>query len=242
MRMVRESPGKAISLMADGPPANTVCVIVPDRNAGSMCPVSTCEAHAGRGCFGSSATALNVNMWALLGSAVGGAEREARSTASARGVAAPTAPASHRKLRRFSVVIGPQQWPSWNAAVGWSVVRRFLVAEVALDEMLSGAGQLLLVTGEPGIGKSALLTEVARRGAHRGSRVLRGACWRGDDAPPYWPWTQVSRGTELDNACYGEASRLLTGRRLEAWDRPPVCLVGRRGLKQLAPPRYQALA
>ena len=63
------------------------------------------------------------------------------------------------------------------------------VAEAALDEMLSGAGQLLLVTGEPGMGKSALLAEVARRGSHRGARVLRGVCWRGDRAPPYWPWT-----------------------------------------------------
>src|SRR6266516_3385775 len=56
------------------------------------------------------------------------------------------------------------------------------VAEAALDEMLSGAGQLLLVTGEPGMGKSAVLTEVARRGSHRGARVLRGVCWRGDGA------------------------------------------------------------
>jgi hypothetical protein len=85
------------------------------------------------------------------------------------------------------------------------------VAETALDEMLSGAGQLLLFTGEPGIGKSALLTEVARRGARRGSRVLRGVCWRGDGAPPYWPWTQVLRGMELDQAGYGEAGRLLAG-------------------------------
>ena len=85
------------------------------------------------------------------------------------------------------------------------------VAEAALDEMLSGAGQLLLVTGEPGIGKSAVLTEVARRGAHRGARVLRGVCWRGDGAPPYWPWTQVLRGMELDDAGYGEAGRLLAG-------------------------------
>ena len=85
------------------------------------------------------------------------------------------------------------------------------VAEAALDEMLSGAGQLLLVTGEPGIGKSAVLTEVARRGAHRGARVLRGVCWRGDGAPPYWPWTQVLRGMELDHAGYGEAGRLLAG-------------------------------
>ena len=96
--------------------------------------------------------------------------------------------------------------------MGSSVVRRFFgVAEAALDEMLSGAGQLLLVTGEPGIGKSAVLTEVARRGAHRGARVLRGVCWRGDGAPPYWPWTQVLRGMELDDAGYGEAGRLLAG-------------------------------
>ena len=85
------------------------------------------------------------------------------------------------------------------------------VAEAALDEMLSGAGQLLLVTGEPGMGKSALLAEVARRGSHRGARVLRGVCWRGDGAPPYWPWTQVLRGMELDDAGYGEAGRLIAG-------------------------------
>ena len=85
------------------------------------------------------------------------------------------------------------------------------VAEAALDEMLSGAGQLLLVTGEPGIGKSAVLAEVARRGSQRGARVLRGVCWRGAGAPPYWPWTQVLRGVELDDAGYGEAGRLLAG-------------------------------
>ncbi|MCA1646673.1 MAG: AAA family ATPase, partial [Chloroflexi bacterium] len=71
------------------------------------------------------------------------------------------------------------------------------------------AGQLLLVTGEPGIGKSAVLTEVARRGSHRGARVLRGVCWRGDGAPPYWPWTQVLRDIELDAVGFGEAGRLL---------------------------------
>ena len=50
------------------------------------------------------------------------------------------------------------------------------MAGAALDDALMGSGQLLLVTGEPGIGKSALLAEVARRAADRGARILRGQC------------------------------------------------------------------
>ena len=83
------------------------------------------------------------------------------------------------------------------------------VAGAALDDALAGVGQLLLVTGEPGIGKSALLTEVARRATTRGARVLRGICWDGAGAPPYWPWTQVLRGIDLEGAEQGEVDRLL---------------------------------
>ena len=52
---------------------------------------------------------------------------------------------------------------------------------------------LLLVAGEPGIGKTALLAEAARRAAAGGARVLRGQCWESDGAPAYWPWIQVVR-------------------------------------------------
>ncbi|MFD1235152.1 AAA family ATPase, partial [Pseudonocardia benzenivorans] len=57
---------------------------------------------------------------------------------------------------------------------------------------------LLLVAGEPGIGKSALLAEQARRAVTTGVRVLRGVGWEGAGAPPYWLWTQVLR--DLDPA------------------------------------------
>jgi tetratricopeptide (TPR) repeat protein len=83
-------------------------------------------------------------------------------------------------------------------------------AGAALDDALAGAGQLLLITGEPGIGKSALLTEVARRAARRGAHVLRGSCWDGAGAPPYWPWTQVLRGIDPGSVEFGEANRLLS--------------------------------
>ena len=52
---------------------------------------------------------------------------------------------------------------------------------------------LVLVCGEPGVGKTALLTEAGVRAARDGARVLWGQCWRSDGTPSYWPWTQVLR-------------------------------------------------
>ena len=64
----------------------------------------------------------------------------------------------------------------------------------ALDAAAAGRGALVLVAGEPGIGKTTLLSETARIAADRGARVLRGRCWDGDGSPPYWPWTHVLDG------------------------------------------------
>jgi hypothetical protein len=63
----------------------------------------------------------------------------------------------------------------------------------ALEEAASGRGSLVLVTGEPGIGKTRLTSELARVGSQRGVRVATGRCWEEGGAPPYWPWTQVIR-------------------------------------------------
>jgi predicted ATPase len=65
------------------------------------------------------------------------------------------------------------------------------VATGALDGALAGAGQLLLVSGDPGIGKTALVREVATIARGRGTRVLWTACPPGGGAPAYWPWSQV---------------------------------------------------
>jgi DNA-binding SARP family transcriptional activator len=63
----------------------------------------------------------------------------------------------------------------------------------ALDDALAGRGRLLLVAGEPGIGKSRLVDELADRAAGGGAEVLIGRCWEAGGAPPYWPWTQALR-------------------------------------------------
>ncbi|MET8230266.1 AAA family ATPase [Micromonospora sp. NPDC005298] len=63
-----------------------------------------------------------------------------------------------------------------------------------LDRAATSHGGLVLVTGEPGIGKTTLVTAVAREARQRGALVLGAACWDSDSAPGYWPWVQVLRG------------------------------------------------
>src|SRR5262245_5394358 len=66
----------------------------------------------------------------------------------------------------------------------------------ALDGALAGHGGLVLLVGEPGIGKSRLADETIRRARARGVQVLVGRCWEASGAPPFWPWVQSLRGYE----------------------------------------------
>jgi predicted ATPase len=54
----------------------------------------------------------------------------------------------------------------------------------------------VLLAGEPGIGKTRLIAELAREAARREVRVVSGRCWEEGGAPPYWPWTQVAPESE----------------------------------------------
>ena len=64
----------------------------------------------------------------------------------------------------------------------------------AIDAIGPGAGAIVVVYGEPGIGKTRLAREAAARAAARGCTVLWSRCEEGDGAPPFWPWIQVVRG------------------------------------------------
>jgi DNA-binding SARP family transcriptional activator len=62
-----------------------------------------------------------------------------------------------------------------------------------LDDVFGGSGRLLLLAGEPGIGKSRLAEELVRDATRRGAGVLVGRCWEAGGAPAYWPWVQALR-------------------------------------------------
>ncbi len=63
----------------------------------------------------------------------------------------------------------------------------------ALQDAIEGRGGVCVITGEPGIGKTALADQVSEDAIERGARVVWGRCWEGEGAPPYWPWTQILR-------------------------------------------------
>jgi DNA-binding winged helix-turn-helix (wHTH) protein/tetratricopeptide (TPR) repeat protein len=63
----------------------------------------------------------------------------------------------------------------------------------ALATAAGGRGQLVLMTGEPGIGKTRTADELAHLARARQVRVLLGRCYEGEGAPPFWPWVQILR-------------------------------------------------
>jgi len=63
-----------------------------------------------------------------------------------------------------------------------------------LDEVLTGPGRLVLLMGEPGIGKTRLCDEVTALAMRRGVPVLWGRSWEAGGAPAYWPWLDVLQG------------------------------------------------
>ncbi|RJL24268.1 ATPase [Bailinhaonella thermotolerans] len=63
-----------------------------------------------------------------------------------------------------------------------------------VERAVASHGGLVLVAGEAGIGKTTLVGSACEEARRLGALVLGGACWHSDNAPGYWPWTQVLRG------------------------------------------------
>jgi hypothetical protein len=65
--------------------------------------------------------------------------------------------------------------------------------DAALSDAIARRGGLVVVTGEPGIGKTALARTFVEHAADRGASWAWGTCWDGGGAPAYWPWVQIAR-------------------------------------------------
>ncbi len=57
----------------------------------------------------------------------------------------------------------------------------------ALEAMLRGQGDVLLLSGEPGAGKSALARAAEQLARERGALAYWGRCWEAGGGPAYWP-------------------------------------------------------
>jgi tetratricopeptide (TPR) repeat protein len=89
----------------------------------------------------------------------------------------------------------------------------------ALAQADARRGQLVLVSGEPGIGKSALAEIVGREAGERGSTVVFGRAWELAEAPPYFPvWSglralglEPPQGAAPDSDAFHLWERVLEG-------------------------------
>lgn len=87
----------------------------------------------------------------------------------------------------------------------------------ALGAAEGGKGGLVLLVGEPGIGKTRLASDFARESAARGAQVTWGRAWEAGGAPDYWPWVEALRplaalaasGSETERARVAPLARLL---------------------------------
>jgi tetratricopeptide (TPR) repeat protein len=92
------------------------------------------------------------------------------------------------------------QAPGTSSLVGRDA--ELVILRDAVDTALAGRGRVVLLAGEPGIGKTSLAVETTAYADAHGAQVRWGSCWEGGGAPAFWPWIQVLRAhaAEIDDA------------------------------------------
>src|SRR5688500_20409635 len=75
--------------------------------------------------------------------------------------------------------------------VGRGPERALIAARLADAD--AGRGGVVLIAGEPGIGKTRLAEAATATATTAGWRAHWGRCYEDDGAPAFWPWTQILR-------------------------------------------------
>ena len=112
-------------------------------------------------------------------------------------------PGSATEVRRELAAVAPTpvaaKPPPTNpldfAASSDFIGRRAEIEKLAarLEDALGGRARIVLLAGEPGIGKTRTAEEIVAMAARRGARICIGRCHEGGGAPAFWPWAQILR-------------------------------------------------
>jgi hypothetical protein len=85
--------------------------------------------------------------------------------------------------------------------------RELAELRAALRSAEGGEGSLVLLVGEPGIGKTRLASDFASEAAARGAVVTWGRAWEAGGAPALWPWIEAMRPLAAATAGATDAER-----------------------------------
>jgi DNA-binding CsgD family transcriptional regulator/tetratricopeptide (TPR) repeat protein len=90
--------------------------------------------------------------------------------------------------------------------------RELATLHAGFREASIGRGGFILLSGEPGIGKTRLAEAFAATAVRRGGVVLWGRAFNGDGVPAFWPWVQALRdlSVHLTGAGAVEVARIIT--------------------------------
>src|SRR5688572_22212863 len=106
--------------------------------------------------------------------------------------------------RNFLLIVAPRCGVAESSRVE-SPGRSLFARERELGELRAalrgaeaGRGALVLLVGEPGIGKTRLAQAFTDEAASRGARVSWGRAWEAGGAPAYWPWIEALRPYAAD--------------------------------------------
>lgn len=98
-----------------------------------------------------------------------------------------------RRAEISSATDAPSTTPATPSRLLLGRDRELALVGSALDDLASSRGNLLLLTGDPGIGKTRLAEVLATQAQAMGAEVACAVAWQGEGAPPLWPWAQILR-------------------------------------------------
>ncbi|MEV8631109.1 BTAD domain-containing putative transcriptional regulator [Streptosporangium sp. NPDC051023] len=126
-----------------------------------------------------------------------------------------------REMERRILAQDPALTPRLTAVVTREsrLIGRQAETGVLEAAVAGGEHRVVLLAGEPGIGKTSLAEQAAGTARARGHRVVWGRCWDGTGAPPFWPWTQaVQELVGGDRRLDGGPARLAGGGRFQLYE------------------------
>ena len=94
----------------------------------------------------------------------------------------------------------PDRWPLTPSSQVVGRDRELNRLRTVIERVLDGYGQVVLVSGEAGIGKTTLTRAAVRQPALDSALVLTGHCYDLMTTPPYGPWLEILHAAHMGSA------------------------------------------